>query len=102
MGQQPGHNTMSASFSYKLVILLVLLVAISASAQNVLDIFLKPSDSLKTQRSDGVIISETVLAGTALFVLNELWYADYPRSDFHFVNDNAEWLQMDKAGHAFS
>jgi hypothetical protein len=34
--------------------------------------------------------------------LNELWYADYPRSSFHYVNDNAEWLQMDKAGHIFS
>jgi hypothetical protein len=25
-----------------------------------------------------------------------------PRSDFHFINDNAEWLQMDKAGHIYS
>jgi len=90
---------MSASFPYKLAILLV---AISASAQNGLDNFLKPSDSLNIQRRNGVIISETVLAGAALVGLNELWYADYPRSDFHFVNDNAEWLQMDKAGHVFS
>jgi hypothetical protein len=37
----------------------------------------------------------------ALVGLNQLWYADYPRSDFHFINDNAEWLQMDKAGHIF-
>jgi hypothetical protein len=34
--------------------------------------------------------------------LNQLWYADYARSDFHFINDNAEWLQMDKAGHISS
>jgi hypothetical protein len=32
----------------------------------------------------------------ALVGLNQLWYADYARSDFHFINDNAEWLQMDK------
>jgi hypothetical protein len=32
--------------------------------------------------------------------LNELWYKDYPRSGFHFFNDNNEWLQMDKCGHA--
>jgi hypothetical protein len=25
---------------------------------------------------------------------------DYPI--FHFINDNAEWLQMDKAGHIYS
>lgn len=34
--------------------------------------------------------------------MNQLWYADYPKSDFHFINDNAQWLQMDKAGHVFS
>jgi len=28
------------------------------------------------------------------------WYADYPQSSFHFLNDNGEWLQMDKMGHA--
>ena len=34
--------------------------------------------------------------------LNELWYKDYPTSKFHFFNDNQQWLQMDKIGHAFS
>ena len=32
--------------------------------------------------------------------LNQLWYADYPKSSFHFFNDNAEWCGMDKFGHA--
>jgi len=27
------------------------------------------------------------------------WYADYPQSNFHFYNDNGEWMQMDKIGH---
>lgn len=31
--------------------------------------------------------------------LNELWYKNYPRSSFHFFNDDDEWLQMDKVGH---
>lgn len=34
--------------------------------------------------------------------LHQLWYQDYPRSGFHFKNDNHHWLQMDKAGHVFS
>ncbi|MBA4167261.1 MAG: DUF2279 domain-containing protein [Chitinophagaceae bacterium] len=34
--------------------------------------------------------------------LNKAWYADYPRSAFHFFNDNEEWNQMDKAGHAWT
>lgn len=72
------------------------------SAQNSIEIFLKPSDSLNIQRRNGVVISETLLATTALVGLNQLWYADYPKSNFHFINDNADWLQMDKAGHVFS
>ena len=37
-----------------------------------------------------------------LIGLNAEWYAKYPRSGFHFFNDYAEWLQVDKVGHAFS
>lgn len=43
-----------------------------------------------------------IAAGSSLLVLNEMWYKNYPRSSFHFFNDNSEWLQMDKIGHAFS
>lgn len=64
--------------------------------------FLKPADSLNTSRRNGVFISQIAVSAAVLVGLNELWYADYPKSDFHFINDNAEWLQMDKAGHVFS
>jgi hypothetical protein len=42
-----------------------------------------------------------VYIGT-LFYLNESWYGQYPRSRFHFYNDNNDWLQMDKAGHLWT
>ncbi|CAN5768541.1 hypothetical protein BH10BAC3_BH10BAC3_24700 [soil metagenome] len=42
-----------------------------------------------------------IYAGS-MIVLNQAWYADYPRSSFHTFNDNKEWLQVDKAGHAWS
>lgn len=42
------------------------------------------------------------MSSTALIGLNQLWYADYPRSNFHFINDNNQWMQMDKVGHLFS
>ncbi len=32
--------------------------------------------------------------------LYTLWYKDYPLTSFHFFNDNNQWLQMDKVGHA--
>lgn len=34
--------------------------------------------------------------------LNELWYAEYPRSSFHFFDDRGEWEDMDKMGHLFT
>jgi len=71
-------------------------------AQNGIENFLKPSDTLNKTRLKTLVISETMIGATALIGLNQVWYADYPRSDFHFINDNAEWLQMDKAGHVFS
>ncbi|WP_396171421.1 DUF2279 domain-containing protein [Flavobacterium sp.] len=71
-------------------------------AQSSLENFLKPSDSLNKKRRNSVFISEAVLASGALIGLNQLWYADYPKSDFHFINDNSEWKQMDKVGHLYS
>ncbi|WP_367757969.1 DUF2279 domain-containing protein [Flavobacterium sp. WC2430] len=73
-----------------------------ADAQSKFDRFLKPSDTLNIKRQNTVILSESILASAALVGLNQLWYADYPRSNFHFINDNAEWLQMDKIGHFYS
>jgi hypothetical protein len=34
--------------------------------------------------------------------LDKTWYANYPRSSFHFFNDNSEWGQMDKVGHVWT
>jgi hypothetical protein len=73
-----------------------------ALAQNSLKLFLKPSDTLNTKRLQTLTISEAAVGAVTLIGLNQVWYADYPRSDFHFINDNAEWLQMDKAGHVYS
>ena len=74
----------------------------TAFAQHTADSFFKPSDSLDIKRQNAVIISEAILATGTLIALNQAWYAEYPKSDFHFINDNSEWLQMDKAGHVFS
>ncbi len=79
-----------------------LLVCQSILAQNSFDTFLKPSDTLNQKRKNSVFITEAVLGSGALIGLNQLWYADYPKSDFHFINDNSEWLQMDKMGHLYS
>ncbi len=60
------------------------------------------SQKTKTTRKK-ILVGTTSLVGTgSLIYLNQAWYADYPRSSFHFFNDNQEWLQMDKVGHAFA
>lgn len=45
------------------------------------------------------LIGGTVAVHSALY---NTWYSQYAKSDFHWFNDNAEWKQMDKVGHAFS
>lgn len=86
-----------------LIFILVALLNLNFSfSQSTVDSFLKPSDSLNKPRRNAVVISETALAGIALVGLNQLWYADYPKSDFHTINDNVEWNQMDKIGHVYS
>ena len=57
------------------------------------------SDTLNIKRRNAVIISETALSLGTLFALDKLWYSDYPRTSFHFKNDNNQWKQMDKMGH---
>jgi hypothetical protein len=82
--------------------LFVLLITSSSYSQSKLESFLTPSDSLNQSRRNAVIITEATLGGLTLIGLNQLWYKDYPQSNFHTLNDNCEWLQMDKLGHVFT
>jgi len=51
----------------------------------------------------GRLIGVSLTAGTlyagSMIGLYQLWYADYPQSSFHFINDCGQWLSMDKIGH---
>lgn len=78
----------------------LLLMPILGFSQSVNE-FLTPADSLDTARRNGVAIGLGVASGATLAGLHQLWYADYPKSSFHLVNDNAQWLQVDKAGHVY-
>ena len=79
-----------------------LFVSVFSQAQSDSNTFLKPSDTLNKPRRTGVYVGESVALGVTLVGLNQLWYKDYPKSDFHFINDNNQWLQMDKLGHLYS
>lgn len=59
-------------------------------------------DPFNKKRVRLVTAANIVGYGGTLIGLNAIWYAKYPRSAFHFFNDDAEWLQMDKTGHLYS
>ena len=74
--------------------ILLILTALSASAQDTL------RDNARVRRNVGIVLGvEAGLYAASMTGLYFAWYADYPQTNFHFYNDNAEWLLMDKAGH---
>ena len=79
-----------------------LFVSVFSQAQSSINTFLKPSDTLNKSRRTGVYIGESAALGVTLIGLNQIWYKDYPQTNFHFINDNKQWLQMDKLGHMYS
>lgn len=54
------------------------------------------------KRVKAVAVANIAAYSGSMIALSALWYKDQPRSSFHFFNDNAQWLQMDKAGHVYS
>ena len=64
--------------------------------------FLTASANFNKQRFNVVVISEVGVGTLVTIGLQYLWYKKFPRSRFHLFNDNDEWLNMDKVGHATS
>lgn len=60
------------------------------------------SDTLNKTRRNCVWGVEGIGAISSISLLNSVWYKNYPRSPLHSFNDNDEWLQMDKVGHAMT
>lgn len=48
-----------------------------------------------------VTAGHAVVYGGSIAGLSIMWYAKQPQGSFRFFNDNAEWLQIDKAGHMY-
>ena len=61
------------------------------------------SDSINYSLRKKIVVGGNAIAYTSTMVgLYHLWYKDYELERFHFFNDNKEWNQMDKVGHAYS
>jgi hypothetical protein len=62
------------------------------------------TDSARVFKTRKLVLgaSSTALTAGSLIYLNQAWYKQYSSSAFHSFNDNDEWFQMDKYGHAFT
>ncbi|HIE45066.1 MAG TPA: DUF2279 domain-containing protein, partial [Flavobacteriaceae bacterium] len=91
------NRTKKLSFFIILIFNFVFLV--NGFSQNT---FWKKSDSLDLKKRKTLIFTGSSAYTVSMIGLNQLWYAKYPKSNFHTFNDNQEWLQMDKMGHAMT
>ena len=62
------------------------------------------SAELPNYKTRKIILASSTGAITAgsLLYLNQVWFKQYSTGKFHFFNDNADWMQMDKVGHFFT
>lgn len=79
-----------------LLIFLLFLIPFRGMTQS----FFIPSDTLDTKRLGWTVGVVGGGLAVSLGVLYSTWYSDYESKQFHFHNDNDNWLGMDKAGHA--
>ena len=62
---------------------------------------LTPARTENKKRIKLVTIANAVGYGGSLAGFYSAWYSNYPQSSFHFFDDNKEWKQVDKVGHAY-
>ena len=60
------------------------------------------TSGIRAGRLTGVLAAQGALYVASLAGLYFAWYKDYPQSSFHLFNDNGEWMQVDKCGHAIT
>lgn len=73
--------------------LIILSLALNLKAQQ---------DTINPKRLKTVVGTEALIYTASMTGLYSLWYKDIPSSSFRFFDDNNEWLQMDKMGHAMT
>lgn len=82
---------------FSITIGLVLMFCMGTKAQPA---FLPPSEVYRPDRLRKVVIGESIVFVATSVGLYYLWYKKFPKSRFHFLNDNREWFMIDKVGHA--
>ena len=90
-------NSNNLTIKNTIITALLIISTLSVSAQDTV------RDQARIKKNLAIALScEAGLYAAAMTGLYFTWYSNYPSSTFHFINDNTEWLQMDKAGHCFT
>jgi hypothetical protein len=84
------------------VILVFCALTIGLRAQDSARHWLDHSEEKNPARLTGVVVGASAIWLGSLVMLNELWYKNQPRSDFHSFDDSKQWLGVDKVGHGFT
>lgn len=82
------------------IVLLVFVFAIAFQQAGAQQYFLPPSNQYRPDRLKKVVWTESAVFVLTSVGLYYLWYKKFPKSRFHFINDNREWFMVDKIGHA--
>jgi hypothetical protein len=77
-----------------------LFIAITCNSQTEPYFVKKYPEQLNKKRLYSVLGGQAFVYTASLTILYQTWYKDYPQSEFHWFDDNDEWLQVDKIGHA--
>ena len=85
---------------FSVILSLITLLLLTNSVYSQSNIFLpKDSSTVNKNKLKALIITESAVYLGSMTTLYYAWYSNYPMNQFHFFNDDKEWLQMDKFGH---
>jgi hypothetical protein len=95
---------MPAVIKTRLILLLFLVYAIIPcfTRGQAADTARTDTSGIRKGRLTGVLVAQGALYVASVSGLYFAWYKDYPQSTFHLFNDNGEWMQVDKCGHAIT
>jgi hypothetical protein len=85
-----------------IIALSLLIVSMQLPLYSAMQVETEP-DSSRVEK--GTLLKAIAFTGgyyaASIYVLNNTWYKDKEKVPFHFYNDNAGYLQVDKFGHMF-
>ena len=94
---QDDENNIIENSAKRLLFLLLCIICFNEAALSQNNV---TNEVIKNSRLRGVVLVESTIGTFAMVGLHYLWYKKFPHSRFHLFNDNNEWLNMDKVGHA--